>query len=109
MISSDDLSKLGMPTSSLKVIHPKTGVEGYRVGVEAFHQLHCINLLRRVTYKTYYEPFGGEFEAGPEVLKMHTGMLPKFPEQDLHWKSTRTVLTGGDRSLFGGSSIKHTV
>jgi len=43
--------KLDMPRSSLKVKHPTSGVYGYRVGIEVFHQLHCINLLQRVTYK----------------------------------------------------------
>ena len=62
-----------MPETSLKVDHPQTGEEGYRVGVEVFHQLHCINLLRRVTYKEYYEPLGGEFSSGPEALRKHTG------------------------------------
>ena len=75
MISANDLSRLGMPKSSLEVTHPETGQKGYRVGVEAFHQLHCINLLRRVTYKDYYEPLGGEFKAGPQALQMHTGTL----------------------------------
>jgi Mycotoxin biosynthesis protein UstYa len=75
MISDAELQKLDMPISSLKVIHPTTGVEGYRVGLEVFHQLHCINLLRRVTYKDYYEPLGGEFASGPEALQMHTGKL----------------------------------
>lgn len=72
-ISEVDIEKLGMPKTSLKVAHPETGAEGYRVGMEVFHQLHCINLLRRVTYKEYYEPLGGEFAAGPEALRHHTG------------------------------------
>lgn len=75
MISPDELSALGMPESSLKVTHPVTGEEGYRVGVEVFHHLHCINLLRRVTYKDYYEPLGGEFAHGPDALQAHTGKL----------------------------------
>lgn len=74
MISPYELSILNMPESSLKVKHPRSGVEGYRVGMEVFHQLHCINLLRRVTYKEHYEPMGGEFAAGPEALKTHTGL-----------------------------------
>lgn len=72
-ISKSDLSKLDMPETSLKVDHPDTGEEGYRVGMEVFHHLHCLNLLRRVTYKEYYEPLGGEFSKGPEALKGHTG------------------------------------
>lgn len=73
-ISKADIHKLGMPDTSLKVDNPQTGEEGYRVGIEVFHQLHCINLLRRVTYKDYYEPLGGEFGKGPEALQKHTGM-----------------------------------
>lgn len=69
-----DISKLDMPDTSLKVNHPITGEEGYRVGMEVFHHLHCLNLLRRVTYKEYYEPLGGEFGHGPGALQAHTGM-----------------------------------
>ncbi|KAK1238446.1 hypothetical protein MKX07_006592 [Trichoderma sp. CBMAI-0711] len=71
-IPKSDISKLDMPETSLKVNHPTTGEEGYRVGMEVFHHLHCLNLLRRVTYKEYYEPLGGEFSHGPEVLQAHT-------------------------------------
>jgi hypothetical protein len=74
MITPAELSKIAMPTDSLKVKHPKTGVEGYRVGLEVFHQLHCVNLLRQVTYKEYYTELGnGNFASGEEDLHMHTG------------------------------------
>lgn len=62
-----------MPNTHLKVKDPKTGVEGYRVGLEVFHQLHCINLLRQVTYKDWYEDISGEFKEGQKGLQMHTG------------------------------------
>lgn len=74
-IPKSDLAKLGMPEYSLKVHHPVTGEEGYRVGMEVFHHLHCLNLLRKVTYKEYYEPLGGEFAAGREALQHHTGEI----------------------------------
>lgn len=73
MITPEELKIIEMPESSLKVKHPKTGVEGYRVGLEVFHQLHCINLLRQVTYKDYYMKLGnGNFAEGKEALTMHT-------------------------------------
>jgi len=63
-----------MPKTHLRATNPKTGVEGYRVGLEVFHQLHCINLLRQVTYKDYYMKLGnGNFANGEEDLQMHTG------------------------------------
>jgi hypothetical protein len=75
MITPEELKRIDMPESSLKVKHPETGVEGYRVGLEVFHQLHCINLLRQVTYKDYYMELGnGNFAGGEEELQMHTGM-----------------------------------
>ncbi len=65
-----------MPRTHLRAKHPKTGVEGYRVGLEVFHQLHCINLLRQVTYKDYYTKLGnGNFAGGDEELQMHTGLF----------------------------------
>lgn len=74
MISEAELKLIDMPKSHLKVKHPKTGVEGYRVGLEVFHQLHCINLLRQVTYKEHYMEVGnGNFAGGQEELQMHTG------------------------------------
>lgn len=73
MITADQLNKIDMPDTMLKVKHPKTGIEGYRVGLEVFHQLHCIDLLRQVTYHEWYEDISGEFLEGREHLQMHTG------------------------------------
>ena len=86
-IPKSDLAKLGMPEYSLKVDHPVTGEEGYRVGMEVFHHLHCLNLLRKVTYKEYYEPLGGEFAAGQEALQHHTGEISAF----LDYSNDRTT------------------
>lgn len=74
MITPEELGVIDMPTSSLKVKHPATGVEGYRVGLEVFHQLHCINLLRQVTYKDHYSKIGsGMLATSEEALQNHTG------------------------------------
>ena len=97
MIAPTDLSKLGMPESSLKVTHPETGKQGYRVGVEVFHHLHCINLLRRVTYKDYYEPLGGEFSHGPEALQAHTG-------EPCHGTNARMKANAINRPLPGSTA-----
>ncbi|CAG8960096.1 hypothetical protein HYFRA_00010574 [Hymenoscyphus fraxineus] len=73
MITPDELKIIEMPESSLKVKHPVTGVEGYRVGLEVFHQLHCVNLLRQVTYKEWYSDMAsGDVTAKKEELQMHT-------------------------------------
>jgi hypothetical protein len=79
MIRPEDLPLIDMPSSSLMVKHPVTGVEGYRVGLEVFHQLHCINLLRQVTYKEHYQAIGnGNFAVDEKELQLHTGMALSF-------------------------------
>jgi len=73
VITDAERQIIGMPDTHLRAVDPKTGVEGYRVGLEVFHQLHCINLLRQVTYKDYYVKLGnGNFAGGDADLQMHT-------------------------------------
>ncbi|KAH6991201.1 hypothetical protein BKA56DRAFT_541490 [Ilyonectria sp. MPI-CAGE-AT-0026] len=71
MISQAELDRLGLDPASLKIKDPKTGKEGYRVGVQAFHQLHCLNLLRQDSYRDYYSHHGGDIEVQPEDLRGH--------------------------------------
>ena len=73
MIDDNELRKIEKPESVLKVTNPRTGVEGYRIGLEVFHQLHCLNLLRKATQLDHYKPMGGDFAAPPEKLRGHLG------------------------------------
>lgn len=95
-----------MPEYSLKAEHPVTGEEGYRVGMEVFHHLHCLNLLRKVTYKGYYEPLGGEFAAGREALQHHTGEHFYFHGRSSCLSRANNVTF---RPLFGGSPNEHSM
>lgn len=64
MISREEMIKLGLdPDTSLVITDTRTGKEGYRVAVEVFHQLHCLNLLRQDVYKDHYAPVGGDTAA----------------------------------------------
>ncbi|KAK7421987.1 hypothetical protein QQZ08_009708 [Neonectria magnoliae] len=71
MISRDELDRLGLDPASLNVKDPRTGEEGYRAGIQVFHHLHCLNLLRQDSYKEYYSEHGGDIEAEPEDLRGH--------------------------------------
>ncbi|KAH7251382.1 hypothetical protein BKA59DRAFT_395458 [Fusarium tricinctum] len=71
MITKDKLDHLGLDPKSLTIKDPKTGQEGYRVGIQVFHQLHCLNLLRQETYRDYYSTTGGDIDVEPEDLRGH--------------------------------------
>jgi hypothetical protein len=72
MISRDEMIKMGLnPDGALEITDPRTGKHGYRVAVEVFHQLHCLNLLRQNNYKSYYRPMGGDTADEPDDLSGH--------------------------------------
>ncbi|KAI0180436.1 hypothetical protein GGR52DRAFT_243742 [Hypoxylon sp. FL1284] len=71
MISRDEMLNLGLdPDNSLAITDP-SGKPGYRVAVEVFHQLHCLNLLRQNVYKDHYAPMGGDTSAPKHDLQGH--------------------------------------
>ncbi|KAJ2905180.1 uncharacterized protein MKZ38_006086 [Zalerion maritima] len=71
MMSAEEVEKMGLPLDSIKIKHPKTGVEGYRIGMEVFHQLHCLNLVRQAVYKDWYDSRGGDIGVEEDDLKGH--------------------------------------
>lgn len=76
MVSLSDFPKLQMPDDSMQVTDPKTGETGYRVGLEVFHQLHCLNLLRMATYPEYYTKVEwSDTNDKPERVRAHLGMF----------------------------------
>jgi hypothetical protein len=77
MVSATDFPKLGKPATAMQVTDPKTGERGYRVGIEVFHQLHCLNLLRMATYPEYYTKlWWSDTNDKPERVRGHLGKFP---------------------------------
>ncbi|KAF4434799.1 hypothetical protein F53441_13638 [Fusarium austroafricanum] len=91
MISRAELDKLGLDPTSLKIKDPKTGHEGYRVGMQVFHQLHCLNLLRQETWKEYYSEMGGDIDVEPEDLRGHLDHCIEFLRTNLMCQSDTGV------------------
>ncbi|KAF1949551.1 hypothetical protein CC80DRAFT_540239 [Byssothecium circinans] len=76
MISTDDFPKLQKPADSLKVTDSKTGETGYRVGLEVFHQLQCLNILRLASYPEFASKLKGQDDRASldeciEILRMN--------------------------------------
>ena len=75
MVSEQDFPRLKKPMDSLKVSDPKTGETGYRVGLEVFHQLQCLNLLRMATYPEHYTKLQSDETSKPEEVRAYLGKL----------------------------------
>jgi hypothetical protein len=81
MISVENFPKLEMPETSSKVADPKTGETGYRVGLEVFHQLRCLNMLRMASYPDYYQKMASlNMNNNPDVVRDDLGMSISFSE-----------------------------
>jgi hypothetical protein len=92
MISKADFPKLDMPPNAMQVTDPRTGETGYRVGLEVFHQLHCLNLLRMSTYPEYYTKlWWSDTNDKPEKVRAHLGKL--YPLRILPLPTTPFSLT----------------
>lgn len=93
MITPSELDRLGLDPNSLTVKDPKTGKEGYRVGIQVFHQLHCLNLLRQETYSEYYSHTGGDVDVPKEDLRGHLGKssLPGVSIDSLQLTKSRSL------------------
>jgi hypothetical protein len=74
MITPEELKLVQKPETSIKAKDPKTGKKGYRIGLEVFHQLHCLNLIRKSTYRDHYN---GKGDFGEEEAKIrgHLGKI----------------------------------
>jgi hypothetical protein len=58
---------------------------GYFLVPEFTHQLHCVNLLRKVSHFKfgYYNAFDPDFTDNIDIFKVHIGMLPSSPSRRL--------------------------
>lgn len=94
MVSLKDFPKLQKPSTSMKVTDPKTGETGYRVGLEVFHQLHCLNLLRMSTYPDYYPKiWWSDTNDKPEKVRAHLDHCIEILRMNLMCLSDVNVFT----------------
>ncbi|KAL2066330.1 hypothetical protein VTL71DRAFT_2401 [Oculimacula yallundae] len=71
MITPEELKLVEKPETSVKVTDPKTGKEGYRIGIEVFHQLHCLNLIRKSTHPEVYGGKDDFKEENKDKIRTH--------------------------------------
>ncbi|KAL6704915.1 hypothetical protein ACN47E_007460 [Coniothyrium glycines] len=94
MVSLADFPKLQKPATSMQVTDPKTGETGYRVGLEVFHQLHCLNLLRMSTYPEYYPKiWWSDTNDKPERVRAHLDHCIEILRMNLMCLSDVNVFT----------------
>lgn len=69
-LSKDQLIKINASEYAAEYTEEMGG--GYIAGIEALHQLHCVNMLRQATYMDYYLPKNEEWK-DRKTLRYHLG------------------------------------
>jgi len=67
-LSKDQLDRVNASGFAAEYTEDMGG--GYMAGIEVFHQLHCLNMLRKATYMDYYLPKNEEWK-DQETLRYH--------------------------------------
>ncbi|KAG1813507.1 uncharacterized protein BJ212DRAFT_394744 [Suillus subaureus] len=88
-MSLEDFVKAGEVDSPSKVKYPATYGGGLVVSMEAYHQLHCLNLLRKVTWPEYYRPT----DTSLEVIPMHLDHCIEMIRQNIMCNADVTMIT----------------
>ncbi|KAK4153732.1 hypothetical protein C8A00DRAFT_15070 [Chaetomidium leptoderma] len=105
-ITEAEAKRLAPPPHSWKMQHPGTGEWGYRAGVEVFHQLRCLNLLRIAAHRKV-DQTGADTDVDycvellRDVLTCHSDAgiftLRSAPEQAGRGMEAEQLGSGGDR------------
>ncbi|PYH40701.1 oxidase ustYa family protein [Aspergillus saccharolyticus JOP 1030-1] len=98
-VSAEDMLRLNKPLTQVKVA--ETEGDGYAAGIEVFHQLHCVNLVRQYTYYDYYANLDNkpaEFHDSKETLRLHVDHCIDLLRQ--------VIQCGGDVGVVTRSWVK---
>lgn len=78
-LSKDQLDRINASEYAAEYTEEMGG--GYIAGIEVFHQLHCVNMLRQATYMDYYLPRNKEWE-DQKTLRYHLGQSLRTKKRD---------------------------
>lgn len=82
-IARDTLARIGKAETPSMVRFREADGGGYMGAVEVMHQLHCLNYLRKATYREYYEVSDDAFQVKPETVRDHLDHCVEILRQNL--------------------------
>lgn len=89
----EEMLKANATNMRSKVRFPDKIGGGYMVSIEASHQMHCVNLLRKASWAEYYGPIDTSFQASPEILRMHLDHCVEMLRQNIMCHADVTMIS----------------
>ncbi|KAG0697867.1 hypothetical protein DFH29DRAFT_129551 [Suillus ampliporus] len=107
----EEILKAGEVDSPSKVKYPENDGGGFMVSLEATHQMHCLNLLRKATWLEYYEPIEHSFQDAPYVVRMHLDHCIEMIRQNIMCNAEVTMITwdwvAGHKDPYPNFNTRH--
>ncbi|KAG2148192.1 uncharacterized protein EDB93DRAFT_1145053 [Suillus bovinus] len=95
-MTREEMLKAGTTETELrsKVRYPDKIGGGYMASMEAAHQLHCVNLLRKASWYDYYQSIGDvAFQNSPDVIRLHFDHCIDMVRQNIMCNADVTMIT----------------
>ncbi|KAG2063641.1 hypothetical protein BDR04DRAFT_1062618 [Suillus decipiens] len=92
-MSLEEIIKAGEVDSPSKVKYPDKFGGGFMVAMESPHQLHCLNLLRKSSWREHYAPTDISFQDKPRVIRMHLDHCIEMIRQTIMCNADVTLIT----------------
>ncbi|KAG2068291.1 hypothetical protein BDR04DRAFT_1232905 [Suillus decipiens] len=92
-MTREEMLKAGATNLPSKVRLPDKIGGGYMVSIEATHQMHCVNLLRKASWAEYYGPIDPSFQSSPEIVRMHFDHCVEMIRQNIMCHADVTMIT----------------
>ncbi|KAG1787747.1 uncharacterized protein HD556DRAFT_936759 [Suillus plorans] len=95
-MTREEMLKAGTTSTELrsKVRYPEEVGGGYMTSIEAVHQLHCVNLLRKASWFEHYSASTDRsFQFPPDAIHRHIGHCIEMIRQNIMCRADTTMLT----------------
>ncbi|KDR76723.1 hypothetical protein GALMADRAFT_33089, partial [Galerina marginata CBS 339.88] len=92
-LTLNQLQAIGKDDTPSKVRFREEDGGGYAAALEVSHQLHCLDLLRKYSYREYYEKFDKAFLAPPDFFRLHLDHCVEILRQNLMCSADGGMIT----------------
>ncbi|KAH9947885.1 hypothetical protein B0H21DRAFT_691211 [Amylocystis lapponica] len=92
-ITKEDLLRMGKADRPSLVRFQESDGGGYMAGLELPHQLHCVNLLRKYSYREHYASSDVAFQDSPETFRTHLDHCIEILRQNLMCRGDTGLVT----------------
>ncbi|KAG0700057.1 hypothetical protein DFH29DRAFT_808109, partial [Suillus ampliporus] len=107
----EQLLRTGEKPSPVMTRYPDEYGGGYMTTVEVIHQLHCIDMLRRVSWDDNHESSGHGFHESPEDFRIHLDHCIEMLRQIIMCRGDVAMLTydwiKGFKDPFPNFNVRH--